>query len=669
MPTDNIPEQGTLWICYDCGDGRVFRLCMGYVTKLNMSYNKTTSVTPIVTKRADEAFPLDGGTRKEYTINGYRIQPSEISQTVPTGAEYPPARSYESILEEQSAWSCEDWHRIAMGLVDRWQMKTDGCWLVYRPASTNPYVSIGTDGKAHGYIGSLEITYNVEYNELLSFYLTFTVGTMYVRREEGLDPEDPASPPHEHTEQTRFDDSYITMTSPDMRETYLIGTLDSSLPSAVESYTLVGGPGDPFEHISMTLSVNKLMDVAPELLDTGDDSILTPASGDDVTGHRISEGKTLIYVHAVGTSTFVVNKAQMSSNGKKIEIVGYCLAQKYKDATIAYESVSGTPYEVLDRILSDVSYGLSFVGSNRIVNKDLPSDGSDRTLSFVKGTNVWYALQVCSIVLGCKIFFANNKAYIIDYRVPEAEAAYPSGDHWSADEICTYTDTQTHNAIDVMPTDDSDFMYARVLESRFGGGGMDGACQKVVVSCSVDEDMREVVSYPAVAQGYGDGAGLRSTMVSVPELMLSSEVRVTAAQFAGTYLEYMAEPQTVVSMKVKECTSVDGSPGWKALFATVSQADSIYDRSRDTVRLVTNLSDLEVDGLHPRRYQKLYLSSYSRSFPEMTSSYTWGVINGVDLTNRLATDFRGLAIVSNSDERLFQEDKVSKWPRPLTTWG
>lgn len=60
--------------------------------------------------------------------------------------------------------------------------------------------------------------------------------------------------------------------------------------------------------------------------------------------------------------------------------------------------------------------------------------------------------------------------------------------------------------------------------------------------------------------------------------------------------------------------------------------------STDVCGLVTNRSEYKVGNEYPRMYQKLYLSSYERRYPDMTSTYTWGVINPVDLSNRLSRD-------------------------------
>lgn len=651
MPTDNISEHGTLWAYYKVDESTSFKLCMGYVTKIGMSFSKNTSVVPIVTKSAEDAFPLDNGVTKTYTFNGSRKQPSTISD-VGNGI-YPNSKPENEIRAEQAAWSCETWFTKAMGLVDRWQMKTDGCWFKFVPEDDNPYISIGSSGIIHGYIGSIEITYNREYNELLTFYLSVTIGTMHVIADDDVaDPpmfdylENAPAKEYVTTGATprRVAGSYITISSSDRNNTYMIGNLNDTRAAAVESYTLTGGPSEPFEHIEMTCSVNRLKSVAPALV-KGMTEWVGPSESSNMSTDLIGK-KNLISVHAVGTSTFVLtNSVKPDSSTTKVKLRGYCQAYAYKDASFKIDTTPGTPYEVIDMILSDAQYGPLFTQNRRIMNFDPEQRGSGATIQFKKGQNIWYALQVCSTILGCKIFFANDKAYLIDYRVPKDDATYPTGDDWSANEIYTYHDrTGNRCAIDIYPFDDTlgttkDFLFARTLSSSFGGGGSDAITEEVAINYKGDDGsiQNDVITDPVVQAARSEDVGysFKSVTFNIDELRKGSSGSVSTEDFALPYLEYMREPQTSIKFKVKEGRDSDHGMEWRALFTTVAQADSITDCVKGMT--VTNHSEYE-GGI--RRYQKLYLSSYSRHYPDMTSEYEWGIINEVDLSNRLSQGFQ-----------------------------
>lgn len=666
MPTDNIPEQGMLWAYYDVDATHVFKLCMGYVSKISVSYSKSTSIVPIVTKKAKDAFPLDNGATKTYTFNGCRVQPS-VTGSIGSGI-YLKTKPDSEIAEEQSAWTCDVWFSKAMSLIDRWQMKTDGCYFKIVPSETNPYISIGSNGTIHGYIGSLEITYNKDFNEMLTYYLSVTIGTTHISSEVAVD-DPPNMENLEYAMVEGYDDAsapggrvpsaFITMSTSDRSSTYLIGNLKSNNASAVDSYTIKGGPSEPFEHLDMTCSVSSLTSVAPGLIISNRSVV---GSYDKVATDLV-DNKNIISIHAVGTSTFVLASHKSTSGSHpKIKIVGYCEAYSYKNARLQVDTLPMAPYDVIDMILSDPKYGPIFTTTRRIMNFDPAERMRDKKIRFEAGQNIWYMLQVCATLLGAKIFFANDKAYIIDYRIPKSHATYPHvmkdsqgnlvEETWSRKEIWTYVGpSATEAAIEVYPQDvllqnSRNFMYARTISSSFGGGGVDAILEAIEVSCKDgnENNMKSVLFIdPVVERSVSDqnSHDYKSTSFTIPELREAGEGAALVSDFGTPYLEYMREPQTTVKMKVKE--ERDGAHGkeWRALFSTVSQADSIYDRYHSNyIDNQTMYSDDLASGDSGKRYQKLYLSSYTRYFPDMASEYEWGVINEVDLSNRLASGFQ-----------------------------
>ena len=136
-------------------------LDFGSVTDIKPTITKAVSTIPLVSMGADRAFQLETGSTLEYNISFSRLNPSNPDDT----------------SEESTNWSNAYWYEQVTKLTDRWQMRTDGCKLTYKPSITNPYVpSIDVNG----YIKMLTRTYNNKFNELITGTIQFIVGTMYV---------------------------------------------------------------------------------------------------------------------------------------------------------------------------------------------------------------------------------------------------------------------------------------------------------------------------------------------------------------------------------------------------------------------------------------------------------------------------------------------------------
>lgn len=630
MRTDNSPEYGSLFLRYDMGDSHYCVLHMGYLTKSSMSFNKTTSVTPIVTRTSEQAFPLDGGTSKSYSFNGSRIQPSEIHDEIGTtvfdktvvdseGA----TCLMETVLPAQRQWSCEKWATLARGMVDRWQMKTDGCEVIYCPAvGSNVYVSIGERDEArgwsiaHGYISSLEYTYNSEYNELLTFYLQMTVGTAHVN------PNETPSPPFVQDGSVTADASYIYLSSADGSQIFYIGGLRDGEESAVTSYTLSGGPSEPFEHIEMTLSAKSLARVAPGLV--GSRKLI------DVN-ENIVAGKNMLWVSAAGGASFILDDVSIKKTSRSstlattIRLRGSCLAHRLQEDSIS-ATISGTPLEIIESILGGGGGGAVFTVNTSHPEKssliEIPSHATlaqsfTDTVEFLPDEDLtkWMVLQICALLLRCRIFFAQDKAYLVDYTTKVTD-----GSGWDSGS----------RPIDLYPAKRpagtaQDWMFKRVTASEMASQGMAAVYNRVVVKGTdqTGESTDFIYTDPSVASGIA----VNSVTFNLPQLVQGGG-HIMAQTFAHNYLAYMREPQQPIVFTVKEESP---GPQWQALFPMVCQADEIVDESQDIV--LTNKSVF--DG--STTYQKLYMSSYVRKYPEMTTEYTWGYVNDIDLSNKFAS--------------------------------
>ena len=76
--------------------------------------------------------------------------------------------------------------------------------------------------------------------------------------------------------------------------------------------------------------------------------------------------------------------------------------------------------------------------------------------------------------------------------------------------------------------------------------------------------------------------------------------------------------------------NVNGVPTWKPYFGPASMVKGIRDDVNDVY--VTNASVIPISS-GKALTQKLALSTYSRSYPEGKSTYTWGVLSTIDLSS------------------------------------
>ena len=99
-------------------------LDFGSITSIMVSINKATSTIPLVSMSMDRTFQLENGGTLQYTISFKRKNPIEFDNT----------------SNDSTKWSNRYWYLQVDRLINRWQMRTDGCRMTYVPDETNPYV-------------------------------------------------------------------------------------------------------------------------------------------------------------------------------------------------------------------------------------------------------------------------------------------------------------------------------------------------------------------------------------------------------------------------------------------------------------------------------------------------------------------------------------------------
>lgn len=650
-----------------------YEFSFGIITGIQESFQKSGSTFPLVAMAAENTIVIDTKTAKVITISFTRNQPENIDDS----------------SADMGKWSNATWFDTISKAVNRWQCRTDGYRLTYVPSADNPYIAPIDE---NGYLRNFTARYVSGTPTKLKGSFEFHVGTMYVGSQM----------PSNNEESRALKDFQIALYGKDESSTPYILLGDKI--NCVESYTIHGGPEAPFEYVTMKIPKKELKQIAPGLFE-----------GEDV---GIVPGMNRLTISAIGTSTMTVTKVKLSNDS--YTITAYCEAERIRGYTLS-SSGQLTPSSWINKILSGGEYGgLKFSGSTLVTNYDEALSNLVGEIEFKKGTNVWYILQVCAMCVCARVFFADNKAYVVDYcrelsSCPRYESKidlHPSsgndmylgatlGDVDMGDEgIDTIVNTvsiscitpQMKDGIYVISGEDKSIQFTtfnyytywddkgsvRVFKERAAntiylpelkqndpdnmpkdgelddiepeaeGLILDTASVKKVFhqydeftyaglsvyevtdegnvrlnldDCSILEPNMSKVGAQEVRVSYNDKYATYIIVVKLPRFK-------QAEIFAKNYISYRSEPQQTVSFTLKEMHKVNNVPTWKPYFGPASIAGQIYDNVNDVN--VSNIS--AIDKTNPV-YQKLALSTYSRSYPEGKSTYTWGVLSTIDLSS------------------------------------
>lgn len=408
-------EHGTLRLTVPNGQSFSF----GTVTGIQESFQKSGSTTPIPSLPVDNAFTIESKTTKIISISFTRVQPIG-------------ARDSGS---DSRRWSNAYWLQSIESAVGRWQCRTDGFQLTYEPASDNPYICPIDE---NGYVRDLSIDYTGGKPESIKGTLEFHVGTMYVK---SVSPTSGVPGRAQEAFQVSLSDSKQSVRYPILYDE----------GGCVSSYTLCGGPETPFEYARLTIPKKKLAQTVPSLFSNGECDI--------------KAGKNLLTINAVGTSNMTVTKVKLGSDD--YTITAYCNAERVRGYVLS-GGKSMKPMEWIRHILCSNQYGLNFTDASMVWQFDRAAAEKLGNISFKDGTNVWYILQICAMCVGARVFFANNMAYVIDYR--------STGDA-----------LKDFGTVDLHPTN-SNAMYAAATlgNTDLGDEGVDTILNTLTVNCTTN---------------------------------------------------------------------------------------------------------------------------------------------------------------------------------------
>lgn len=386
--------------------------------------------------------------------------------------------------------------------------------------------------------------------------------------------------------------------------------------SCISSMEIVGGPEEPFERVQLTIPKKRLYYIASQLA--------------EANGILVGSTK-IVLMGAMGRGVFTVTKCRYS--GRKFVITAYCDAERFRGCTLEDSNISGTPRSILCYLLSiRTSFGVQ-VAYLDIDSAVVTTSEYKGYISFDKGANIWYILQVCAMLMGCRIWFADDTMHIRDCTRRVNNRAYEGAE-----------------TLDLYPDSETDPMYGRTVgEVDLGDEGSDTVVNSVTIRCRLVDEKGEASSRTYnVGPYYEDGGtkedsasvskfGERTETFSIPELtctlkmesgesILESE---SAEAFAVNYIRYLKEPQQSITFQLKEVQETENGASfeWLPYFDEPSMLDELSDEP-DEVYLTSE----SVCG-EGRLPQKLMLSTHDRSYPDCTTTYTFGMMKSISLSD------------------------------------
>ena len=419
--------------------------------------------------------------------------------------------------------------------------------------------------------------------------------------------------------------------------------------NALSGYTLCGGENDPFEYLKLEIPRKKMFQIAPDLMEP----------------NAIVSGVNRVYLNAMGRGSYITAASNLT--GETCTITAYCQAYKLTSTVLA-DSLTGRPFDIIEDIVKGGRFGDFITGDLKYwcVKREDVAD----LLSFNSGETLWYVIQVCAMYLGCRVFFTGEDCYLVDYRLalpvdPDVSSDHGqitftrqgeqyvgsttamtgfrcSGELLRNDDGTTTANRCIPNAvydfddIDLFSTDAARPEYGRVVgEVRLGNEGLTTVINKITINCANNVAVT-IQSNKAVRQY--DNTEM-SKIIDIPSLIETNpenydtdeKIYHQGLTVASNIIDYRCESQQSMEFTFKEFVHTNGEIHWVPFFPPSSRVKSISD-SVDNVN-VSNISTLNNSIVKP---QKLILSSYTRTFPEGTSTYKFGVISSVDLSTKLS---------------------------------
>ena len=584
---------------------------LGYATTISESYRKNVTSYPLISKSQDDALAVEFGSSMTYTV-----QFKHVADTTSNS--------------DEDARTAKDWYNRLTSFIDRWQARTNGFRLVYTPSTQYP-VQHGNNPSianidVNGFVKSLTRTYNAGDNTVIDCTMTFEVGTMYIEKKPPVPINSNRYAKDRNSLMVAKSDFQVLISDAEGREWWPL-VYSGKDDSCVKSYTLKGGSENPFEYLEMEISATKLHYQYPSL-------------------GAIEPGRTRIVINAVGQSNMTVFSCSM--NDGTYNILAYSDAEWLRGCVITEDGQfsaldwienllsSSSMYEAPDmyRVAYSLGSNHSSASGSLLTSYQSQYNKSDgpNLLYFPEGTNVWYILQVCAIYMNCKIFFSGNCAYLVDMTQS------PFSSISSESVIRDYGEISLRDSY----ANANNVMYGRVIGTpKIGHEGSGTVVNVIQVHCSDGIGKHSTSATPPICRDDASVAKYKeqgNTDLYLPDLVfgVDSETGIDYDQstvFANNLIRYRREPQNSVEFTVKEMFygSLDGTDArtirWVPTFLPCSRVTQLTDAVTGVE--VNNVSEI-TNAAAP---QLLCMSSYERHYPEGTTTYRFGVIENITISD------------------------------------
>lgn len=517
----------------------------------------------------------------------------------------------EEIPNDSRTWNNTKWVRRLSALIDRWQMRTDGCRFTFIPKDENvdewdEYNDI------NGYISTMKFKWSAGVPDVITCDLSFLVGSTYAnitsRANEVIDPTIPT------------DDMYIQMSDISTMKNYTLLSLRtdetkvSEIVSCIESYSIEGGMNQPFEILKMSIPKKRLTSVAPQLV------------------NNIVAGKNLVKVNAYGKGDYVVTSCALNNN--TYNITAYACSELFKAMVSVneYTQTSNPLYTIRSILGNGVRIGSRWIYYKWEDGSVITALKSDTyytewagEIKFPTETSLWRMIQVCAMKLGAKIWFSEDKCYLIDTRVSGHTQQYGEIDIFANEDEASSTYKDVVGSAE--SGSEGTTTVINTLTVSFGDN------EKVTIPSEDDKSvaiMKDYYDWAVASQNY---YGKREGSLSLPEIK-----NITDAKIIGyNYISYLADSQNSIGYTLKETVN-DGTgvSGWHRTYENPSSAEKILDRTNDLES--NNISHClnSAVGTDPVKPNLLTMSSYERAYPDGTCKYWWGVQKATDMSSTIS---------------------------------
>lgn len=462
----------------------------------------------------------------------------------------------------------------------------------------------------------------------------------------------------------------------------------SDIMDYVVNYRFQGGPEQPIRYLEMRVNKNDIDSAYPELM------------------HSIVEGKTRLLIDAVGGGTFIITKIWLNENEYDIVATGIEVTLNTATLSSAdvttIDATSHDPPVIVKTIFDRWRATLNLTGdanNTYAVGSETYSDDYEiyfsnsllttRTppnykIRFKENMPTLVALNMCALMDDAFIFFARRNGVNTMYYVSYDDInplAYNPGDETKNGVVNIYPrmDSQytEYTRFDLMMykqligmssknSEGSETIVNNQIVSMENGRGEsfslesnrmygDYAGVQVISDMMVSydwtnhystyEDYRNLASVSDYVGYYVDYNSVKTLVTDANKSSLNITAGTTVAYvitntsriISDNLVKRYKDPTRSITVTLSEVKSDGSGSGWEEAIQPFSYAKKIVDNVNNITLTNTHLCDGDTDNF------MLRLSTFIRSYPEMTTEYTFGVMKETTLSQELANKLTGMS--------------------------